>query len=328
MAASAMARTTPPRHGTRLYNYIYARLMDPFAEGGDQDPLQFRANFQNMLKTRRWFRDSASQVARNTLGNIDKARARLDSGDLVPIIIMYTLRSDDRGSLWNNHQILLYDYETLGSDHYEFKAYDPNHENEVTEVEVSNAGDAGALTIEQSPAHGVGSDTQDDVYGFFVIDARPMNPPFGNDRTRRQGLRPADAGGVTMGGRAFVEKEEGIGDPIAGAVITFTSEKGAVSRIARTDDDGTYDLTVSEGTYNVAAHKDGYVTQTTTTVVEEGGNTTLNLFLDRIDPREVVPRLPGQGPTGQPDLQRPTETQQTIQEGIENLRNLGDGGGE
>lgn len=99
---------------------------------------------------------------------------RLDDGELPLLGLLY----DDATQLWDNHQVMAYDYKPPGpghTDRYTFYVYDPNHPED----------DNDRIVVEGPPANAVSAITQRygstgsrAIRGFFVMEPDGKSAPI------------------------------------------------------------------------------------------------------------------------------------------------------
>lgn len=98
---------------------------------------------------------------------------RLDNGELPLVGLLY----DGAAQLWDNHQVLAYDYSSSGSgrtSRYTFFVYDPNHpedDNDRIVVEGSSASALSSITQRHSGGNR-------GVRGFFVMEPERKSAPI------------------------------------------------------------------------------------------------------------------------------------------------------
>jgi hypothetical protein len=105
----------------------------------------------------------------------------LDTGRSVVVGLVYVRAGD--GQLWDNHQVLAYDYTESGGRTY-INVYDPNHNNAndiVVRVDIEDQGDFdpayGGARIDAEQRRG--TTKQHDVVRMIYMDKPAQNPPQG-----------------------------------------------------------------------------------------------------------------------------------------------------
>jgi len=159
----------PPQSGD-LFDYLWERQLDTFDHASGWDGLRKFINFY--LPTTFTRARSVSEFRR--------VKDALDTGRPVVVGLVYVRAGD--GNLWDNHQVLAYDYTESGGKTY-INIYDPNHPgaNDIlVRVDVEDlkwwqpAGDA-KIHAEQRR----GGTKQHDVIGMIYMDKPAQNPPQG-----------------------------------------------------------------------------------------------------------------------------------------------------
>jgi len=103
-----------PQSGT-MFKHLFARQIESFG-----------ANFKYLGKFFKWWMlYSTLQTQQDTLKEWSKLRKRLDAGKPTVLGLVYVDAST--GKLWDNHQVLAYDYEQASNTLLYINIYDPNY---------------------------------------------------------------------------------------------------------------------------------------------------------------------------------------------------------
>jgi hypothetical protein len=154
-----------------LFDYFWGRQLDTFDHASGWDDLRKFVNFY--LPTTFTRARSVSEFRR--------VKDALDTGRPVVIGLVY-VRADD-GQLWDNHQVLAYDYTESGGKTY-INVYDPNHPgaNDVVvrvDVEDQGWGDPAPGDAKINAEQHRGNTKQHNVIGIIYMDKPAQNPPQG-----------------------------------------------------------------------------------------------------------------------------------------------------
>jgi len=159
-----------PQSG-QLFNYLWERQLDTFDHASGWDDLRKFVNFY--LPTTFTRARSVSEFRR--------VKDALDTGRPVVIGLVYVRAGD--GQLWDNHQVLAYDYTESGGKTY-INVYDPNHPgaNDVVvrvDVEDQGWGDPAPGDAKINAEQHRGNTKQHNVIGIIYMDKPAQNPPQG-----------------------------------------------------------------------------------------------------------------------------------------------------
>ena len=158
-----------PETGTKLYTYILNRQLDTFG-----------TRFKYLIKFFRWWRMySTFETQQATLKEWTKLKQLIDDGKPTPLGLVYV--DEQTGRLWDNHQVLGYDYKQISSTEIHIHIYDPNYPNrddvfikaELDTSQTTSKNVQRLICNEHIP--NVRTKT---VRGFFIIPVRTRKPDF------------------------------------------------------------------------------------------------------------------------------------------------------
>lgn len=148
----------PPNSGTRLHRYLFRRSLDTFGSAG-----------LNIGRVGDWTLlpdDSPAGVRCLSLQALHEVLLLLQRGQCVVLALINqraSTFSEMIQTIWLNHQVLAYGYQSLGLGQYEISIYDPNYKNQ----------DEVKLQIEQVQ---VGTNSDGPVYGIKIREEIPSRP--------------------------------------------------------------------------------------------------------------------------------------------------------
>ena len=163
-----------PKRGSRLHRYIYKRQNDSFGTFGDQ-----------IVRFARWMAlpdDTPHGTQEKTYEEFEAVRAKLDDDNCVPIGLVY-ISARDSLQIWENHQVLAFEYSAPDDAHVDMRIYDPNYPlRDDVYVRCER------VTIEEGAAdkpplfglrcmQRVGDRDVRPVRGFFAMPYVPVPPP-------------------------------------------------------------------------------------------------------------------------------------------------------
>ena len=158
-----------PETGTKLYSYILTRQLDTFG-----------SRFKYLIKFFKWWRMySTFETQQATLKEWTKLKKRIDDGKPTPLGLVYV--DEQSGRLWDNHQVLAYDYKQISGTELHIHIYDPNYPRrddvfikaELDTSQTTNKSVQRLICNEHIP--NVRTKT---VRGFFIIPVRTRKPDF------------------------------------------------------------------------------------------------------------------------------------------------------
>ncbi len=156
-----------PDTGTTLFNHIFKRQLDTFG-----------SNYRYLGKFFQWWRMySTLETQQKTLQEWVKLKKKLDDGKPTVLGLLYV--DEQTGKLWDNHQVLAYDYEQVSSTLLYIKIYDPNYpkrDNVFIKAQLDTT-----LThkkeVQRLISHHQIPDVRNRlVRGFFVINVSKQKP--------------------------------------------------------------------------------------------------------------------------------------------------------
>jgi hypothetical protein len=160
-------RATPASTGVR--NMIWQRLLDSLTGGG---VLQRTLEWSLLLnQVPGWAGGGPGQLLTRTQREWGLLRSHIDAGQPWPIGLVYTGRS-----VWDQHQILAYGYETTGSNTVTLYVYDSNAPSQYGATGHSK------VTLDFSGSSLVATTPSDDgnmLAGFFCSNYVPQTPSTG-----------------------------------------------------------------------------------------------------------------------------------------------------
>ncbi len=178
LAGRAIPQTTIiPSVGDDLQRYLVKRQMDLLGVLGE-----------SVVKFADWMitpDGGLNGVQHRTLDEFVKLRDRLEAGQFAVLGIVYV---DWRGGfkLWNNHQVLAYDYSFPTSKIFEIRLYDPNfskHDDITIRAERIPVHTTTSLSGRRRNTYGLkctqwkGGQQIHTVRGFFLMPYSPVIPP-------------------------------------------------------------------------------------------------------------------------------------------------------
>jgi len=158
-----------PETGTQLYSYILARQLDTFG-----------SRFKYLIKFFKWWRMySTFETQQATLKEWTKLKQRIDDGKPTPLGLVYV--DEQTGRLWDNHQVLGYDYKQVSSTEIHIFIYDPNYPKrddvfikaELDTSQTTNKNVQRLICNEHIPNMRTKT-----VRGFFIIPVKTRKPSF------------------------------------------------------------------------------------------------------------------------------------------------------
>ncbi|OYR48179.1 hypothetical protein [Halorubrum sp. Ea8] len=157
-----------PQSG-RLFNYLWERQLDTFDHA---------SGWNDLAKFLKFYLPSTFTRAKS-VSEFRRVKDALDTGRPVVVGLVYVRAGD--GQLWDNHQVLAYDYTESGGKTY-INIYDPNHPgaNDVVirvDVEDQNWYDPAPGGAKISAEQRRGNTKQHNVIGMIYMDKPAQNPP-------------------------------------------------------------------------------------------------------------------------------------------------------
>ncbi len=178
LAGRVIPQTTEvPDQGDDLQRYLFKRQMDSLGVLGE-----------SILKFAEWMvmpDEGLHGIQSHTMGEFVALRDRLEKGSFSVLGIVYV---DWRNGfkLWNNHQVLVYDYTYLNSKTFEIRIYDPNfskHDDITIRAERVVVETKRLPSGRKSNTYGLvctqwmGAQQIHTVRGFFLMPYQPVMPP-------------------------------------------------------------------------------------------------------------------------------------------------------
>jgi hypothetical protein len=166
----------PPTARTRLHRYLLRRSLDTFGSLGC-----------NVRRVGDWTLlpdNGPCGVRFLSKQELPSILLRLQRGQCVVLALIYERAStfvEMIKKIWQNHQVLAYNYQQLGPGQYQISIYDPNHENQdevklqIEQIQVGSDSDGSAFGIqiyEQVPNR-----SDKEVRGIFPMTYQPCSPP-------------------------------------------------------------------------------------------------------------------------------------------------------
>jgi len=169
-----------PKQGTRLQRYLFQRQMDSLGGLG-----------QEIVKVAQWTSlpdDTPVGIMRRTKDEFNQFRRKLDEKNPVMLALIYehaTSLGELSRLIFNNHQVLAYDYQQDASGELILNIYDPNlpgRDDVVIQSEPVLLGEATSPAEPQTviglkSTQLVGGTHYRDVRGFFAMPYTYVKPP-------------------------------------------------------------------------------------------------------------------------------------------------------
>ncbi|MGB1205569.1 MAG: hypothetical protein ACPG5B_07990 [Chitinophagales bacterium] len=158
-----------PETGSKLYSYILNRQLDTFG-----------ARFKYLIKFFKWWRMySTFETQQATLKEWTKLKKRIDEGKPTPLGLVYV--DEQTGRLWDNHQVLGYDYKQISSTEIHIYIYDPNYPKRddvfikaKLDTSQTNKKNVQRLICDEH----IPNLRTKTVRGFFIIPVKTRKPDF------------------------------------------------------------------------------------------------------------------------------------------------------
>lgn len=165
-----------PRIGSALYKYLLDRQLDTFGRG-----------FQYLAKFFQWWALlSDEMVEKRTAVEFGKMRKVMKKEKTVLLGLVYVKYKT--GGIWDNHQVLAYDYEQMSDKVAFVRIYDPNYpkrKDVYLRLQLEKVKGLRGYSMKMICTQHVGSLMARPVRGFFVIPIPPKEVP--EDVVRRVG---------------------------------------------------------------------------------------------------------------------------------------------
>ena len=161
--------TQPPQSGP-LFNYLWQRLMDTFD----------RADGYKLLRRFVHFYLPTTYTRELSVGEVRDVKKELDRG--LPVVMGLVYVRLGQGNIWDNHQVLAYDYREPRRNKTIFSVYDPNEPNaNNVKVHTEIKEGHGFLRPNQDwmkeAARYQGSNKKEDIVGVILMDVPSQVPP-------------------------------------------------------------------------------------------------------------------------------------------------------
>ncbi|MBN1315261.1 MAG: hypothetical protein JXA42_07330 [Anaerolineales bacterium] len=161
-----------PKRKTPLHRYLYRRQIDSFGSFGEQ-----------IVRFARWmFLPDGTTLGtwRKSLIEFETIRAKLDDDNPLPIGLVY-VSSQDTLKIWENHQVLAWQYVKNNETEIDLYVYDPNYperDDVVIRCRHTPIQDGDGVTLfGLNSTQWVGSRQVRPVRGFFAMPYTPVTPP-------------------------------------------------------------------------------------------------------------------------------------------------------
>ncbi len=164
----------PPKTGTPMYNHLFKRQLESFGTNGKNLATFFQW----------WMMLSTMQTQQKTLKELEKVKAKIDSGGTAPLGLVYV--DEKSGKLWENHQVLAFDYEEASDRKTYVRIYDPNYpgrDDLFLQCEKENVQTAVKSVDRIATLQVIPNVRTRDVRGFFHTNIKVEAPP--GDLVRR-----------------------------------------------------------------------------------------------------------------------------------------------
>jgi len=163
------ANTQTPQSGP-LFNCLWHRQLDTFD----------RASGYKLLRRFVHFYLPTTYTRELSVDEVRKMKRELDRG--LPVVIGLVYVRAGRGNIWDNHQVLAYDYQEPGGNKTVISVYDPN-EPDANNIEVHAEIEEGHGFLRpnqdwmKDAAQYQGSNKMEDIVGLILMDVPPQEPP-------------------------------------------------------------------------------------------------------------------------------------------------------
>lgn len=170
--------TTAPAQGTPLHQYLYRRQTDSFGTLGEY-----------IAKFAQWMvlpDNTILGTQKRTYDEFEEIRVKLDDGNAVVLGLVY-VGGGDSLAIWENHQVLAYDYSEISDSTINVSIYDPNYplrDDVIIQLERVSAGTmvVPGIPLRKRTVLGfkctqiIANKTRN-VRGFFAMPYVPVTPP-------------------------------------------------------------------------------------------------------------------------------------------------------
>jgi len=177
---SIPADTTVPAQGSPMHRYLYRRQIDTFGAMGEY-----------IAKFAQWMIIPDSTILgiqKRTYDEFEEIRVKLDDGNAVVLGLIYVAGRNSI-AIWNNHQVLAYNYSEISATTININIYDPNYplrDDVIIQVERVPVGTTLIPGIPPRKrtvlgfkcTQKIGNQTKN-VRGFFAMPYVPVVPPAG-----------------------------------------------------------------------------------------------------------------------------------------------------